>query len=537
MKTKLFLKTMSVFALFSASTMIAQNFQTMPIQSGYTADVIANGAGPSMGSTTMDVDGADYALVARDFQLTSSSTPLTYGIPSDGIINSAVSGTSGLSYQLGDLSSDNSLRLTNNGDTGTLVFTTPTAALKLYMLSTSGSGASTVNATVTFTDNTTQVFSDISLSDWYGGSNYAIQGIGRINRSNDNLEASFSGPRLYQSALNIDAINQSKLIQSVTVEKSGGSGIPNIFAFSASIIIPQNFQPLSVQSGYTADVIANGTGPSMGSTTMDVDGVSYAFVANDFLLTSSSTPITYGIPSDGIINSAVAGTPGLSYQLADLSSDNSLRLANNGDSGTLVFTTPTAALNLYMLSTSGSGGSTINATVTFTDNTTQVFSNISLSDWYGGSGYAIQGIGRINRNNDNLEESTSDPRLYQSALNINVANQSKPVQSVTVTKSGGSGIPNIFAFSANKNMQLSTSEVKGIVKKTAVHPNPFNDILYISDTRNVKSVTIGDTAGRIVNTIEGPVKELNLSMLKSGLYFVTLYFKDGTQSTVKAIKK
>lgn len=45
------------------------------------------------------------------------------------------------------------------------------------MLSTSGSGTSTVEVKVNFTDNTSQTFSGVALSDWYGGTNFAIQGL------------------------------------------------------------------------------------------------------------------------------------------------------------------------------------------------------------------------------------------------------------------------------------------------------------------------------------------------------------------------
>ncbi|MFP3570600.1 hypothetical protein, partial [Paraburkholderia sp. SIMBA_030] len=51
--------------------------------------------------------------------------------------------------------------------------------------------------------------------------------------------------------------------------------------------------------------------------------------------------------------------------------------------------------------------------------------------------------------NDVLEANSTNPRLYQSVLNIDAANQAKPIQSITVSKSAGSGIPNIFAFSAD----------------------------------------------------------------------------------------
>lgn len=221
--------------------------------------------------------------------------------------------------------------------------------------------------------------------------------------------------------------------------------------FASSSIFAQNFQPMSVQSGFNADVIANGVGSSMLSTSSDVDGVSFAFVSKDFKLTATDAALAYGLPADGIVNSEVAATPGLMYNMASYGSNNSLKLSNQNDSGTLTFAVPKAAFRLYMLATSGSGASTVSVVVNFTDNTSQTFTGISISDWYNGSGFAIQGFGRINRTNDVLESgSGTNPRLYQSLLSIDAANQTKLIQSVTVTKtSTAQGYSNIFAFSAD----------------------------------------------------------------------------------------
>lgn len=260
MVINLFSRVVPAIALFSASTMMAQNYQTMPIASGLTADVIANGIGSSTVSTNNDVDGVSYAFVAKDFQLTSTSAAITYGIPVDGLINSAVAATPGLSFQLASLNANNSLRLAAVNDFGTLAFTTPKAVTKLYMLAVSGSGTSTVNAVVNFTDGSSQTFSGISLADWYGGSNFAIQGIGRIKKpgatpaSGDDVPSPEGGinPRLYQVELAIDAANQAKLIQSVTVTKASGSGLPNIFAFSADAYSDCMPPVLQAVSGITA---------------------------------------------------------------------------------------------------------------------------------------------------------------------------------------------------------------------------------------------------------------------------------------------
>lgn len=261
MVINLFSRVVPAVALFSASVMMAQNFQTMPVSSGYTADVIANGIGSSTVSTNNDVDGVSYAFVAKDFQLTSTSAAITYGIPVDGIINSVVGTTPGLSFQLASLNANNSLRLAAINDVGTLAFTTPKPVTKLYMLAVSGSGTSTVSAVVNFTDGSSQTFSSISLADWYGGSNFAIQGIGRIKKpgatpaSGDDVPSPEGGtnPRLYQIELAIDAANQAKPIQSVTVTKASGSGLPNIFAFSADVYSDCAPPVLQAVSGITAN--------------------------------------------------------------------------------------------------------------------------------------------------------------------------------------------------------------------------------------------------------------------------------------------
>ncbi|GGG54769.1 T9SS-dependent choice-of-anchor J family protein [Epilithonimonas arachidiradicis] len=76
------------------------------------------------------------------------------------------------------------------------------------------------------------------------------------------------------------------------------------------------------------------------------------------------------------------------------------------------------------------------------------------------------------------------------------------------------------------------------VNKTdvSVYPNPFTDVLNISDVKGVKSVSINDISGREVKTL-APATELNLSNLNAGLYIVNLKMEDGSVKTFKAIKK
>ncbi len=85
---------------------------------------------------------------------------------------------------------------------------------------------------------------------------------------------------------------------------------------------------------------------------------------------------------------------------------------------------------------------------------------------------------------------------------------------------------------------LSTSEVKNnAADKIKVYPNPFSDVLNISDISNVKNVLITDITGRLVKTISNPSSELHLSELNQGMYLIILEMKDGSKQMIKTIKK
>ena len=90
---------------------------------------------------------------------------------------------------------------------------------------------------------------------------------------------------------------------------------------------------------------------------------------------------------------------------------------------------------------------------------------------------------------------------------------------------------------AVESVNLSTSENVSAKNKLTAYPNPFADVLNISDMKNVKSVSVVDVAGRVVKSIEKPSSSLQLGELKSGMYMVILNMNDGSKQTIKAIKK
>lgn len=274
MKTKLFLAGLLCSML--SGTAYAQYYQSVPLTgTGFTDDVIANGAGPASGSTTNSIDdplatGANYAYYSKDF--TGGSVASPYGLSLDGYYNSAVAGTPYLPVQLAPYTGNNSLRMVAAGSSGTLTFVTPTAATKVYIIGTSGSGSSSIAATINFSDSTTQT-TTITLNDWFDNSNFVVQGVGRVNRANSSFDGNTSNPRIYQSLITINAANVGKTITSISFAKPAVAGYANIFGISVD-----KYSPCLAATSVTAPAASltvnsatlNWTPPATAPSTYDI---------------------------------------------------------------------------------------------------------------------------------------------------------------------------------------------------------------------------------------------------------------------------
>jgi len=102
---------------------------------------------------------------------------------------------------------------------------------------------------------------------------------------------------------------------------------------------------------------------------------------------------------------------------------------------------------------------------------------------------------------------------------------------------GGGSTTGQFMLSAYDASLLATNEVNNSKNAIKAYPNPFSDVLNISDVADVKNILITDISGRLVKTISNPASALHLGDLKQGMYLVTLEMKDGSKQTIKAIKK
>ncbi|SIQ02192.1 Por secretion system C-terminal sorting domain-containing protein [Chryseobacterium sp. RU37D] len=556
----------------------AQNYQTLNVTSGYNYDLIANGPGTAGSSTTESVDGSSpttgFVFMSADFVNGTGATPAS-GLPSLGLINSA--NTSGLSFQLAPYSSNNSLRLANANDAGTLSFGTTPKASKVYMLATTGSGSSTATILVNFSDGTSQSFTNITVNDWYGGSSFAIKGIGRANRATDNIENNVNDPRLYEIPLSISPSNQTKNISSITVTKtSSGASILCVFGFSyavpSSCITPDNV------------TLSNLTSNSATVSWLAVPGASTYEIYRG---TTSTAPANTATPT-------LTGLTGTSTNMTSLSPSTTYYVwvrSNCGGGSTsnwsqvpAMFTTPCNPVNVPYLEDFNGNYADI-PPCTYKEWTSGF--GLIMATGFGGAmpqitspGLILQSIqnnsnGWFYTNGINLQAGTTyslsfdgialaGPRSFKVAYGtspvaasmMNILNDNPNFAATSMTPTSYTFTPpstGVYYFGFNdysptgegpalfldnisvKSAVLATAETN-ISRDVSIYPNPAADYITVQSKQKIAGVEIFDVSGRKILSSD-KTDRINLSSLLKGTYILNVKKADGTSSTHKFIKK
>ena len=221
---------------------------------GFNADVVAEGTGGNAVDKTTHTVDAFYTFYSKDFVPTnphsSGASAMAYGggLPTNGTL--AASSLSGLVFQMANYSANNALILRNNlTNTGSLTFTNPKKAEKIYVAAVRGEGGSgtsdnhNVTATIHFADGTAQSTVFQATAWWFDSnapSNRVIAGTGEISR---NTATTGWAPRnefrgltqasLYYNVLTIGAANQNKNITSIDFNKSVTSNAAHTTAILA----------------------------------------------------------------------------------------------------------------------------------------------------------------------------------------------------------------------------------------------------------------------------------------------------------------
>jgi hypothetical protein len=142
MNTKIYYLTIFYFIFISSAF---SQINTLAL-SGFNKDLVVNGSGTASSSVTSAFDASNFTYVAQDYPGVT-----TCFLPNSGYLTS--SQTAGLSFQLNNYSTNNAYHVTTATGTGTLALSSPQSITDLYVLWSSGQGASVTDVVVNFTNH------------------------------------------------------------------------------------------------------------------------------------------------------------------------------------------------------------------------------------------------------------------------------------------------------------------------------------------------------------------------------------------------
>lgn len=93
---------------------------------------------------------------------------------------------------------------------------------------------------------------------------------------------------------------------------------------------------------------------------------------------------------------------------------------------------------------------------------------------------------------------------------------------------------------AMDDINIVTTSTTGIEppnkEDVAIYPNPASDFIYVNNSEEVKRITILNSTGAIVKSIDGRQHEINCTGIDSGIYFLQITTPKG-KKTFKFIKE
>ncbi|GER89960.1 hypothetical protein KDW_41220 [Dictyobacter vulcani] len=284
-------------------------------------------------------------------------------------------------------------------------------AAKLGFLAASSDGNSTGNAMITYTDTTTQSIT-LNVSDWTSTG-------AQIMANNSVAETmSYFNQRTTQKTQPISifytdvAITAGKIVQSVTLPATSTPGQIHIFAVGISGPAWNNTGTSDDSAPAKADL--DGTGNSLSAQALQSAGIQ---------------------PGSPVIND------GISYPWPTAASATPNNYKANGQ--ILPVTPVPNATTLGILGTGTGGSPSGNATITYTDNSTQIFV-LGLTNWWTGTPAYSNNVIAATLSSINLPTGKRPGSYYLYAVEVSLQS-GKTVQSVTLPTAPATGQLHIFA--------------------------------------------------------------------------------------------
>ena len=187
-------------------------------------------------------------------------------------------------------------------------------------------------------------------------------------------------------------------------------------------LIKAQYAPIAV-TGFDVDAVAENT-TAAAFTSAGLDGGQ--FILFNTTYAAMFSPASTGLPNNGTI---ISGAD--TYQMAPYNQNNFLLLAPGiGDS--INFTTPASYHGLSVLNFGTDGAPTMSLTIRFTDNSTQTYGNVTVQDWFNGTGAVISNFDRALRSNGIPAYASGNPRFYNSVYFPSCANRVKQIRALLI---------------------------------------------------------------------------------------------------------
>ncbi len=243
----------NAFFLLATLPLLCSTQVLSPISTtNYNLDAIAENT-TAAAHTTGAIDGSDYVMYSVAYGTVYSTGT---GLPNSGLISSLTR-----TYQLQPYNQNNMLYLTA-GQTDSIILSTPASYAALGLLGFATEGAGTMNLTIRFSDNSTQVISNQGMPDWFGTGSAILTGFDRCNRSAGTPNYSTTQPKMFSLDLPVICANRSKQVTALIVHNSGSNARVCIMALSGAAVpsYSASVQPVTCSGGHNGSATITPTG-------------------------------------------------------------------------------------------------------------------------------------------------------------------------------------------------------------------------------------------------------------------------------------